>query len=73
MHDKYFNGKSEKLKTSVSIRISCLKENGHWEEVKNRYLELKNQNGDLNKKSRSLRAEAINNVWNKHGKSKRSA
>ena len=49
-------------------KIEYLKENGHWEEVKDRYLDLKNGNKDPNEKSRTLRAQTINDIYNKYSK-----
>ena len=37
-----------------------------WSEVRDLYLEKKNNNRDLNKKSTSLRREAVNEVFLKH-------
>lgn len=46
-------------------KIIKLKKYGYWEKVRNLYLEKKNNNFN-NKKSRHLRAEAINEIYNKH-------
>lgn len=43
-------------------RIERLKNNGYWQEVLDLYLDKKNNN-ESNKKSRHLRAEAINQVY----------
>ncbi len=47
----------------IDDKIKAIKENDLWDEVKKLYLEKKNNNDDVNKKSRSLRAEAINEVY----------
>ncbi|MDD7735939.1 MAG: hypothetical protein SOW55_02340 [Bacilli bacterium] len=47
-------------------KISWLRENGYWNEVREYYLYKKNNNTNLNKKSRSLRAEAINEKYQKY-------
>ena len=50
----------------IEDKISWLKENGYWNNVRKMYLRLKNNNTDEDKKSRSLRLEAINNVYNQY-------
>ncbi|CCZ84968.1 putative uncharacterized protein [Firmicutes bacterium CAG:631] len=52
----------------LSKKIEALKNNGCWNEVLNGYLKKKNNNDDPNKKSRSLRAEIINEIYNKYFK-----
>lgn len=47
-------------------KIEWLKNNDCWNEVEDRYLEKKNNNFNLSKKSRALRTEAINDVYNKY-------
>lgn len=47
-------------------RVDAIKEHGFWQEVRDLYLEKKNNNNDLNKKSRSLRIEAVNEVYQRH-------
>lgn len=44
-------------------RIDRLKKNGYWQKVLDLYLDKKNNNVKVNKKSRHLRAEAINEVY----------
>ena len=44
-------------------KIIWLKRNGYWQAVRDVYLIYKNLNSDPNKKSRSLRAEVINNIY----------
>ena len=43
-----------------------LKNNGYWDEVLNRYLYKKNHNEGLIKKSRSLYAESLNEIYTKY-------
>ncbi|MCR4874740.1 MAG: hypothetical protein K5923_03225 [Clostridia bacterium] len=45
-------------------KIEAIKGNHKWQEVRDRYIEKKNNNNDINKKSRSLFAETINDVYN---------
>ncbi len=45
-------------------RAQWIKDHGHWQELKSLYLFKKNNNTDPNKKSRSLYAEAINEIIN---------
>jgi hypothetical protein len=45
-------------------KIDFLKKEGHWQEVRNDYLNRKNTNQIDSKKSRSLFAETINNLYN---------
>lgn len=47
-------------------RVDKIKEGGFWSEVRDLYLEKKNNNRDLNKKSTSLRREAVNEVFLRH-------
>lgn len=47
-------------------KLSNLKANGLWQEVKDEYLKIKNNNQDKEKKSFSLFFEAINNVYNRY-------
>ena len=49
-----------------SDKLSNLKANGLWQEVKEEYLKIKNNNQDNEKKSFSLFFEAINNVYNRY-------
>lgn len=47
-------------------RIEKIKKGGFWQEVKDLYLEKKCKNTDINKKSRSLFAETIKEVHERH-------
>jgi hypothetical protein len=51
---------------NYSDKLSNLKANGLWQEVKDEYLKIKNSNQDKEKKSFSLFFEAINNVYNRY-------
>jgi len=48
------------------VKLSNLKANGLWQELKDEYLKLKNNNNDKEKKSFSLFFEAISNVYNRY-------
>lgn len=47
-------------------RIKWIKDNNLWEEVRESYLHKKNINTNLYKKSRSLYAEAVNDIYNEY-------
>jgi len=49
-------------------KVKVIKQNGKWQEVRDRYLYKKNNNTDLNKKSRSLYAESVNEIYNHYFK-----
>lgn len=51
---------------NLEMRADWLKRNKHWTEVREVYLEIKNNNTNPNKRSRSLYAETINNLYNKY-------
>lgn len=52
---------------NLEHKIEWLKANKLWDEVKGRYLDKKDNNTIPTKKSRSLRAETINEVCNENG------
>ena len=61
--DNYFwNQKPSRI--NYTAKLSNIKENGLWSELREEYLTLKNNNQDENKKSFTLFHEAINNVYN---------
>lgn len=61
--DNYFwNQKPSRI--NYTIKLSNIKENGLWSELREEYLKLKDNNQDENKKSFTLFHEAINNVYN---------
>lgn len=51
---------------NLQHKIDWLKQNKLWQEVEQRYLYKKNNNTSPDKKSRSLRAEVINAVYNEN-------
>ena len=48
----------------IDDKIDYIKKKGCWNDVRNEYIMIKNSNQDNDKKSRSLFAEAVNNVYN---------
>jgi hypothetical protein len=48
-------------------KIKWIKDNDLWQDVKDLYLEKKNMNNDFNKKSRSIFAETIAEVFHNNG------
>lgn len=48
-------------------KIEWIKDEGLWDELRRMYLFRKNNNNDKNKHSRSLFAEAVNNICNEYG------
>ncbi len=54
----------------LEARADYLRENGHWNEVREVYLGKKNLNSDPDKRSRSLYAETINECFRRHRKLK---
>ena len=49
-------------------KLNWLKDNvnGYWEEIKEEYIKLKNNNNDVNKHSFQLFYEAVSNVYNRY-------
>ena len=47
-------------------RVDLIKENGLWQVVRNLYLNKKNNNTNPSKKSRSLRIETVNEIYQKN-------
>ena len=54
----------------LESRADYLKENGHWNEVLEVYLDKKNNNDNPDKHSRSLYAETINECFRRHNNHK---
>lgn len=48
-------------------KIDWLNENGYWGELRDYYIEKKNTNSNPQKHSRSIYAEAITEMCQKHG------
>lgn len=51
---------------SLQDKIDKIKQENLWQELRDMYLRLKNENTDKHKKSRSLFAEAVNNIYNEY-------
>lgn len=47
----------------LSEKIEAIKEAGHWQDVRDLYIDKKNDNTDPNKKSRSIFAETVAQVY----------
>ncbi len=47
-------------------KIEWIKDNGYWQEVRERYLDNKNANNNPNKKSRSIFAETVAQIFNEN-------
>lgn len=47
-------------------RIKWINDNGVWQEVRNKYLSNKENNSNPNKKSRSIFAETVAQVYNEN-------
>ena len=50
----------------LTEKMEAIKEEGYWQEVRDLYIDKKNNNTDPNKKSRSIFAETIAQVYNNH-------
>lgn len=50
----------------IDKKIKLIKQEDLWAELRDMYLRLKNENTDKHKKSRSLFAEAVNNIYNEY-------
>ncbi len=48
-------------------KIEWIKDEDLWQELREMYLKRKKSNNDINKKSRSLFAESVNNICNEYG------
>ncbi len=51
-------------------KVNFVKKSGYWQELRKLYLDLKNRNQIHNKKSRSIFAESVNNIYTKYSKQK---
>lgn len=52
--------------TELEERAEWIRQNGHWSEVREIYLEKKNGNDNPDKRSRSLYAETVNEVYKRY-------
>lgn len=61
-----YSWEDKPISKNYSTKVSNLKANGLWNEVREEYLKIKNNNRDGNKKSYTMYYEAINNVYNRY-------
>lgn len=47
-------------------KIEWVKKHGLWQQVRNHYIDKKNENDDPNKHSRSIFAETVHEIWQKN-------
>lgn len=52
---------------NLERKITWLKSNGYWTELRDYYIDKKNHNNNLNKHSRSIFAESVNEMYQKWG------
>ena len=50
----------------LDVKIADIKKHRLWEEVRHLYIEKKNTNQDSNKKSRSIFAETVKEIYDRH-------
>jgi hypothetical protein len=50
----------------LPVKVKWCKDKNHWTEVRSRYIENKNNNGDKNKHSSAIYAETVNQVYNEY-------
>lgn len=55
---------------NIQDKIDTIKQENLWQELRNMYLRLKNENTNKHKKSKSLFAEAVNNIYNEYNLNK---
>ena len=56
-----------KVSNIYQVKIQWLKDNELWNDLKDYYLDKKNNNQDPNKHSRSIFAESVNEMCQKNG------
>jgi len=61
-----YHWEEKQISKNYTTKVSNLKANGLWNEVRDEYLKIKNNNGDENKKSYSMYYEAVNNVYGRY-------
>ncbi len=62
--DYSYTWEDQPIGYDLSDKEDWLKNNNYWNDVRNCYIDKKNNNTDPDKKSRSLYAEAVNEVYN---------
>lgn len=61
-----YHWEDKPISKNYSTKVSNLKANGLWNEVREEYLKIKNNNRDGNKKSYTMYYEAVNNVYSRY-------
>ena len=61
-----YSWEDKPIAKNYSTKVSNLKANGLWNEVRDEYLKVKNNNRDGNKKSYTMYYEAVNNVYGRY-------
>lgn len=61
-----YHWEDKPISKNYTTKVSNLKANGLWNEVRDEYLKIKNSNGDENKKSYTMYYEAVNNVYGRY-------
>lgn len=61
-----YSWEDKPISKNYSTKVSNLKANGLWNEVREEYLKIKNNNRDGNKKSYTMYYEAVNNVYSRY-------
>ena len=61
-----YSWEDKPISKNYSTKVSNLKANGLWNEVRDEYLKIKNNNRDVNKKSYTMYYEAVNNVYGRY-------
>lgn len=61
-----YSWQEKPISNNYTYKVSNLKANGLWNEVREEYLKIKNNNGDRNKKSYTMYYEAVNNVYGRY-------
>ena len=61
-----YSWEDKPIAKNYSTKVSNLKANGLWNEVRDEYLKVKNSNNDGNKKSYTMYYEAVNNVYGRY-------
>lgn len=64
--DNTYTWERQSSRNELEEEIEWIQKNVGWNKVRAMYLDLKNKNQDINKKSRSLFAETINNIYCKY-------
>lgn len=66
-HNSYTWEEQDDVFYMLVDKIEWIKDEDLWQELREMYLKRKNSNNDINKKSRSLFAESVNNICNEYG------